>query len=91
MEVEKANLLSLVPQNNFHLDQNESGRIKIHSPLERMQQFLHCIHDNCFHILGSAGPSLGQDFYQIPHLGPALISTVFSNLEVNIISSDEIS
>lgn len=83
LEVEKANLLGLINYpNTSHLDQAESGKVKVQSPLERMQQFLQCVHENCYHILGNAGPSLGKDFYQIPQLGPALITTIFTNLEV---------
>lgn len=82
LETEKANFLSLVPQSTFYLNQDESARVKVQSPLERMKQFLQCIHENCYHILGNVGPSLGKDFYQIPQLGPALISSIFSNLEV---------
>ncbi|KAK5854052.1 hypothetical protein PBY51_015155 [Eleginops maclovinus] len=33
--------------------------------LERMQGFFSTLYDNCFHILGSAGVSLQQEFYTI--------------------------
>ena len=39
LEVEKANLLGLLPQNTSHLDAAESSKVKVQSPLERMQQF----------------------------------------------------
>ncbi|KAG8236610.1 hypothetical protein J437_LFUL017051 [Ladona fulva] len=52
------------------------------TPLDRMQHFLSSVHDNCYHILGAAGPSLGRDLYRLPNLASSLISTVFSNLEV---------
>lgn len=82
LETERANLLSLVPHSSLTQDQNDAGKIKVQSPLERMQQFLLCTYDNCYHILGTLGPSLGQDFYQIPDLSPAIINSIFSNLEV---------
>ncbi|KAK6632104.1 hypothetical protein RUM44_007134 [Polyplax serrata] len=81
LETERANLLSLVPHSSLTQDQNDAGKIKVQSPLERMQQFLLCTYDNCYHILGTLGPSLGQDFYQIPDLSPAIINSIFSNLE----------
>ena len=89
-ENEKANLLSLVPQSNVQSDQPDAG-IKVQSPLDRMQQFLETVHSNSYLFLGTIGPSLGKDFYQIPQLGLALINSLFSNLEVNIVHVEFIS
>ncbi|KAK2183970.1 hypothetical protein NP493_288g00016 [Ridgeia piscesae] len=50
-------------------------------PLERMQSFLTTIHDNCYHILGYLGQSLGHEFYQAPNLAVTLTNTIFVNLE----------
>ncbi|KAI0243017.1 Exportin-5 [Lamellibrachia satsuma] len=50
-------------------------------PLERMQSFLTTIHDNCYHILGNLGQSLGHEFYQAPNLAVLLNSTVLVNLD----------
>uniref|UniRef100_A0A7N8YE89 Exportin 5 n=1 Tax=Mastacembelus armatus TaxID=205130 RepID=A0A7N8YE89_9TELE len=36
--------------------------------LERMQGFFTALYDNCFQVLGNAGPSLQQDFYTIERL-----------------------
>ncbi|KAL0274098.1 UNVERIFIED_CONTAM: hypothetical protein PYX00_006610 [Menopon gallinae] len=80
LEMEKANLLGLNNPSASHLDP-DGGKAKVHSPLERMQIFLQTVHENCYHILGNAGPSLGKDFYQIPQLANALITVIFNNLE----------
>ncbi|XP_012279678.1 exportin-5 [Orussus abietinus] len=52
------------------------------APLIRMQSFFSNIHDYCYHLLGSGCHTIGRDFYQLPGLAPALINSVFSNLEV---------
>lgn len=49
--------------------------------LERMQGFLCSLYDNCFHILGHAGPSMKQDFYSVEGLASQLLNTAFVNLE----------
>lgn len=84
MEIEKANLLGLSPSQTVGEDS------KSQTPFERMQQFLQITHENCFHILGSAGPALGRDFFQIPQLAPALVSHVFTNLDVSFVSSPDV-
>lgn len=78
MEIEKANLLGLSPSQTVGED------CKNQTPFERMQQFLQITHENCYHVLGSAGPALGRDFFQIPQLAPALVSHVFTNLDVRV-------
>lgn len=50
--------------------------------LVRMQSFLNTINDLCYHMLGSGCHMIGRDFYQLPGLAPALINSVFSNMEV---------
>ncbi|XP_071452699.1 exportin-5 isoform X2 [Hetaerina americana] len=94
LEVDKANLLggagcplysqgSILPPSSpdDSLDP-ASPRTYRQTPLDRMQHFLSSVHDQSYHILGSAGPSLGRDLYRMPNLASSLISTVFSNLEV---------
>lgn len=46
-----------------------------------MQAYLVALYDNCCHLLGSSGPSLGRDLYQLHGIADALIHSVFSNLE----------
>lgn len=77
MELEKANLLGVTPVQTVGDDS------KTQTPRERMQQFLQIVNENCYHILGNAGPALGRDFFQIPQLAPALVSHVFTNLDVS--------
>lgn len=76
LEVDKNNLLgiSMPPVDPMDLPRPQT-------PLDRMQRFLTMVHDNCYHILGNAGPSLGRDFYQLPNLAASLITSAFSNLD----------
>ena len=53
------------------------------TPLERMQHFLSMVHDATYHTLGSAGPSLGRDFYTMEGLAQNILMTMFSNLDVS--------
>nr|XP_027206686.1 LOW QUALITY PROTEIN: exportin-5-like [Penaeus vannamei] len=55
---------------------------KVQQPLERMQFFLSMMHDNCYHILGNAGVSLGLQFYQHPHLTDYLVHSSLANLHL---------
>ncbi|XP_051775267.1 exportin-5 [Erpetoichthys calabaricus] len=75
MEVEKNAVLGL-PQPL--LDLYDSPVYK--TVLERMQGFFCTLYDNCYHILGNAGPSLEQDFYNIPSLAEKLVNSAFINL-----------
>lgn len=49
--------------------------------LERMQKFLTLTYENCYHLMGSAGPSLGRDLYQLPGIADAFIGNIFGTLE----------
>ncbi|XP_046395855.1 exportin-5 isoform X3 [Ischnura elegans] len=94
LEVDKANLLGgsgcplysqggiLPPSSPDDSLDPASPRTYRQTPLDRMQHFLSSVHDQSYHILGAAGPSLGRDLYRMPNLASSLISTVFSNLEV---------
>uniref|UniRef100_A0A674I765 Exportin-5 n=1 Tax=Terrapene triunguis TaxID=2587831 RepID=A0A674I765_9SAUR len=48
--------------------------------LERMQGFFCTLYDNCFHILGNAGPSMQQDFYTVDGLASQFLNSAFVNL-----------
>uniref|UniRef100_A0A7M4F2A4 Exportin-5 n=1 Tax=Crocodylus porosus TaxID=8502 RepID=A0A7M4F2A4_CROPO len=48
--------------------------------LERMQGFFCTLYDNCFHVLGNAGPSMQQDFYTVEGLASQLLTSAFINL-----------
>ncbi|XP_033335088.1 exportin-5-like protein Ranbp21 [Megalopta genalis] len=78
LESEKAGLLGLnVTNDNAPEPDQTSG-----SAVTRMQSFLSTIHEQSYHMLGSGFHMIGRDFYQLPGLAPALINSVFSNLEM---------
>lgn len=79
LESEKANLLGLNMSGNDNTSESDQSQ---NSPLTRMQSFLTGIHDHCYHMLGSGCHTIGRDFYQLPGLAPALLNSVFSNMEV---------
>ncbi|KAH8421457.1 hypothetical protein KR009_008314 [Drosophila setifemur] len=49
---------------------------------EKMQTFMMLVTEGCYHLMGSAGPSLGRDLYQLVGLSDALVTNVFSRLDV---------
>ncbi|XP_043529566.1 exportin-5 [Frieseomelitta varia] len=80
LEAEKANLLGLNTTNdNERASEPDQSSF---TALIRMQSFLSTIHDLCYHMLGSGCHMIGRDFYQLPGLAPALINSVFSNMEM---------
>lgn len=54
---------------------------KVRGPFEKMQTHLTQVFDNCYHMMGSAGPSLGRDLYQLPGIANALIGSILAGLE----------
>lgn len=50
-------------------------------PLEKMQIHLTILFDSCYHMMGSAGPSLGRDLYQLNGISNAIIGSIFCGLE----------
>lgn len=48
---------------------------------EKVQTQLAVLFDNCYHLMGSAGPALGRDLYQLPGIAAALCGSVLSGLE----------
>ncbi|XP_028903292.1 exportin-5 [Ornithorhynchus anatinus] len=75
LEMEKNALLGL-PQPLLELYDSPVYK----TVLERMQTFFCTLYDNCFHILGNAGPSMQQDFYTVKDLATQLLGSVFTNL-----------
>ncbi|XP_027030360.1 exportin-5 [Tachysurus fulvidraco] len=51
------------------------------SALERTQGFFCTLYDNCYHVLGHAGPALQQDFYTIEGLVEKLVGSALIHLE----------
>ncbi|KAG7201060.1 hypothetical protein KM043_017606 [Ampulex compressa] len=78
LQSEKANLLGLNVPNDVISEPEQPSQ----SPVPRMQSFLSVTHDQCYHMLGSGCHMIGRDFYELPGLAPALINSVFSNMEV---------
>jgi exportin-5 len=78
LETEKSNLLGLIGHSVGDL-----GELQVvQSPLERMQRFLFGLHESCYHMIGSMGPSLGRDLYTLPDIGLAIINSVLACLQV---------
>nr|XP_056708505.1 exportin-5 [Euleptes europaea] len=75
LEVEKNAILGL-PQPLLELYDSPVYK----TVLERMQGFFCTLYDNCFHILGNAGPSMQQDFYTVDGLASELLNSAFVNL-----------
>ncbi|KAM9848137.1 exportin-5 [Aulostomus maculatus] len=49
--------------------------------LERMQGFFTQLYDSCFQVLGNAGPSLLQDFYNIDRLAEEIAGSAFVSFD----------
>lgn len=54
---------------------------KVPTPFDRMQQFMTLLYEGCYHMMGSAGPSLGRDLYQLCGIADALINSTFVCLD----------
>ncbi|KAB0800097.1 hypothetical protein PPYR_07977 [Photinus pyralis] len=78
LEVERANLLGLV--GHHPTAEASDTQATNQSPFERMQRFLTGLHESCYHMMGSVGPSLGRDLYTLPDLGPAIVTSILSSL-----------
>lgn len=49
--------------------------------VEKVQTQLTVLFDNCYHLMGSSGPSLGRDLYQLPGIANALVGSVLAGLQ----------
>lgn len=79
LENDKKNILGVVYSVPDPLDPTQLTKVK--TPFDYMQQFLSTIFDNCYHLMGAAGPSLNRDLYGLDGLANVLINSCFSNLE----------
>lgn len=77
-ENEKKALMGLSP---VLFDPMDPDQRKSNNPVENMQTHLTILFDNCYHMMGSAGPSLGRDLYQLSGIASALVGSVFAGLE----------
>lgn len=77
LEQEKKNLMGISPILPDPLDPTQK---KPSTPLSKMQTYVNTLYESCYHMLGSAGPSLGRDLYELPGIGIALVNSVFAGL-----------
>lgn len=77
LEQEKKNLMGISPILPDPLDPTQK---KPSTPLSRMQMYINTLYESCYHMLGSAGPSLGRDLYELPGIGIALVNSAFAGL-----------
>lgn len=78
LDNDKKSLMGLAVIINDPLDVTQ---VKPGTALDKMQKFLTLTYDSLYHLLGSTGPSLGRDLYQLPGIAQALIESVFSYTE----------
>ncbi|XP_028163175.1 exportin-5-like [Ostrinia furnacalis] len=50
-------------------------------PQERMQNYLHTLHDNVCHLVGAAATTLGRELYAVPGLAKFLSDSLLHGLE----------
>lgn len=77
LDQDKKNLMGL-PQ--ILVDPLDPTQKKQQTIVAKLQIYMSTLFDNCIHLLGSAGPSLGRDLYDLRGIGTALVDTVFANL-----------
>lgn len=77
LDQEKKNLMGLPP---VIVDPLDPTQAKEQTTVAKIQTYITTLFDNCYHLLGSAGPSLGRDLYELPGIGTALVNSVFANL-----------
>lgn len=54
---------------------------KVRGAFDKMQTYMTQLFDNCYHMLGSAGPSLGRELYQLHDIATVMIDSIFAGLE----------
>ncbi|XP_055372333.1 exportin-5 [Condylostylus longicornis] len=79
LEHEKRSLMGIPP---IMSDPMDPVLRKPPTMLEKMQNFMAQLFDNCYHLMGQSGPSLGRDLYQLPGIADALINSVFTSMEL---------
>lgn len=77
LELERQNLLGIGSTSEV-MNSESKGET---TPLQRMQNFISNVHEDCCHALAHAFHALSHDMYHVPNLAHSLIATVFSNLE----------
>lgn len=77
LDQEKKCLMGLSP---ILTDPMDPTQPKATTALSKIQTYMTNLYDACYHMLGSAGPSLGRDLFELPGIGVALVNSVFSGL-----------
>lgn len=77
LEQEKRNLMGISPILTDPMDPTQK---KSSTPLDKIQTYMTTLFENCYHMLGSAGPSLGRNLYELSGIGAALVNSVFTGL-----------
>lgn len=77
LEQEKRNLMGIPP---ILADPMDPTQMKSVTSVDKIQTYMTTLFENCYHMLGSAGPSLGRNLYELPGIGIALVNSVFTGL-----------
>lgn len=77
LEQEKKNLMGISP---ILIDPMDPTQPKPTNALQKVQTYITTLYEACYHMLGSAGPSLGRDLFELPGIGIALVNSVFLGL-----------
>ena len=84
-ELEKNQILNNLTNQNFDpkppQQQLEATLNNDKITFEKTQRFQSTLYEHCYHLLGSLGPSLGRDLFQLDGLGNAIVGSVLSNLD----------
>lgn len=78
VENEKKALMGISP---VLFDPMDPEQERANGVAEKVQSQLTVLFDNCYHLMGAAGPSLGRDLYQLPGVASALCGSAFAGLE----------
>lgn len=78
LEHEKKTLMGVSP---VLIDPMDPSVKKIPTAFDKMQLFLTNVFEGCYHMMGSAGPSLGRDLYQLSGIADAVINSSLACLE----------
>lgn len=78
MESEKRTLMGVSPVLVDPMDPEHRRPVGV--PI-KVQGQLGQLFDNCYYLMGAAGPALGRDLYQLPGIANALVTSVFGGLE----------
>lgn len=79
LELDRQNLLGIGSSECREVGTESKGET---TPLQRMQNFIHSVHEDCMHALAHAFHALSHDIYHVPNIAHTVIASVFAHLEV---------